>query len=157
MSLLVGRHVNRIDRKGRVSVPKPFRDVIRARGGGFAGIYAYRLYKEPAIEGCDEQYLARVADSLEDLSMYSQDQEALASMLLENAHQLLFDPEGRIVLPEELIVHAGIDGEALFVGRGFRFQIWNPQRYEESRAPVFARLRTEMPTLQLRPAAPEAR
>ncbi len=157
MSLLVGRHVNKIDRKGRVSVPKPFRDALQARGGVFAGIYAYRLFKDPAVEACDEAYMTRVAHSLEDLSMYSQDQDDLASMLLENAHQLSFDPEGRIVLPEELISHAGIDGEALFVGRGLRFQIWHPDRYEQSRAPVFARLKEQMPTLHLRPASEETR
>lgn len=151
MSLLVGRHVNRIDRKGRVSVPKLFRDFILSRSGGFAGIFAYSLYQEPAVEACDGQHMARVAESLEDLPMNSEDQKALALMLLERAHQLSFDPEGRIVLPEELIVHAGLDGDALFVGRGFRFQIWNPGRYDEVQAPVLARLRTEMPPLRLRP------
>lgn len=157
MSVLVGRYVNKIDRKGRVSVPKAFRDAIQSRGGPFAGIYAYHLFKEPAVEACDEAYMTRVAHSLDDLAMHSQDQDDLAAMFLENGHQLPFDPEGRIVLPEVLIAHAGIEADALFVGRGFRFQIWNPQRYEETRAPVFARLKTETPALQLRPAASEAR
>ena len=42
MPLLVGRYVNKIDRKGRVSVPKPFRDALAEQASGFAGIYAYR-------------------------------------------------------------------------------------------------------------------
>lgn len=150
MSVLVGRYVNKIDRKGRVSVPKLFRDVVLAGGGEFSGIYAYRLFQEPAIEACGEAYMTRVAQSLEDLPMNSQEHNDLAAMFLENGNQLAFDPEGRIVLPDELIRHAGLEAEALFVGRGWRFQIWNPARYEESRAQVFARLRVQTPALPLR-------
>ena len=44
-----------------------------------------------------------------------------------------------MVLPAALVDHAGLDGEAMFVGCGFTFQIWNPATYkplenEESRA-----------------------
>jgi MraZ protein len=152
MPLLVGRHVNKIDRKGRVSVPKPFRDALTAPGGVFAGVFAYPLFKEPAIEACGEEFMTRLAASLDDLSMFSDDQDDLASALLENAHQLAFDPEGRVVLPAELVAHAGIDGEVLFVGRGRRFQVWNPSAYLEKRSVVFDRLRTRGATLPLRPA-----
>ena len=118
MALLVGRYVNRIDKKGRISVPKPFRDTFREQD--FAGLYAYPLFKYPAIEACDEDFMVRIGASLEDLDMFSDDHDDLAAIILENAHPLPFDPEGRIVLPKVLIEHAGLAGEALFVGRGAR-------------------------------------
>lgn len=155
MPLLVGRHVNKIDRKGRVSVPKPFRDALQSFGGGFAGVYAYPLFKDAAVEACGEDYMTRVAESVDDLNMFSRDQDELAMALLESAHQLPFDPEGRVVLPQELITCAGIDGEALFVGRGWRFQIWNPETYQASRSAVVERLKAGGPTLKLRPAGRE--
>ena len=53
MPLLVGRYLNKIDRKGRVSVPKPLRDVLQAQSaGGFTGVYVYPLFKAPALEAC---------------------------------------------------------------------------------------------------------
>ena len=58
MPLLVGRYVNKIDKKGRGSVPKPFRDSFK--GQGFKGIYAYPLFKYPAIEACGEDFMMRL-------------------------------------------------------------------------------------------------
>lgn len=153
MPLLVGRYLNKIDRKGRVSVPKPLRDVLQAQSaGGFTGVYVYPLFKAPALEACGEEFMQRIAHSLDDLDMFSEEQDDLASVLLESAHALPFDPEGRVVLPEELSRHAGIEGEALFVGRGVRFQVWNPAAYEEHRGGVFERMRAKGATLPLRPS-----
>ena len=151
MALLVGRHVNKIDRKGRVSVPKPFRDALQAEDGVFAGLYVYPLFKMPALECCGEAFMARIADSLDGLDMFSDDQDDLASVLLESAHPLMFDPEGRVVLPPELVEHAGLDGQAFFVGRGARFQVWDPETYQSRRSDAFKRARSRGATLKLRP------
>jgi MraZ protein len=152
MPLLVGRHLNKIDRKGRVSVPKVFRDALQAQGAeGGNGVYVYPLFKAPGLEACGEEFMQRIAMSLDELDMFSNEQDELASVLLESAHMLAFDPEGRIVLPAELTDHAGIDGEALFVGRGHRFQIWNPETYRADRAEAIARARQRGATLSLRP------
>lgn len=150
MPLLVGQHTNRIDRKGRVSVPKQFRDFFQARGGGFPGIYVYPSPKLGAVEGCDEEFMARVSASLEDLELFSEEQNDLALLILGSAHALAFDPEGRIVLPESLIQHAELDAEATFVGRGNTFQIWNPTAYQAYHAEAFTRVRERGATLSLR-------
>jgi len=152
MALLVGRFVNKIDKKGRVSVPKPFRDAFKDQA--FAGLYAYPLFKFPAIEACGEDFMARVSASLDDLDMFSDEQDELASVILENAHPLAYDPEGRVVLPPELLEHAGITAEALFVGRGTRLQIWSPDTYAKHAKQTFERARTRGATLKLRPQGP---
>ncbi len=149
MPVLVGRHVNRIDRKGRVSVPKTFRDFLQAQGGAFLGVYAYGLINEPGIEGCGEPFMARLAESVEQFGMFSDDHDEFALALLESAHQLPFDPEGRITLPAELVEHAGLAAEVLFVGRGGRFQIWNPSTYQQHRNELIDRLRSRGATLKL--------
>jgi len=148
MALLVGRHVNKIDRKGRVSVPKLFRDAFK--GQTFSGLYAYPLFKSPAIEACGEDFMARLSDSLDDLDMFSDEQDDLASVILENAYPLAFDPEGRVVLPPELLAHANITTQALFVGRGTRMQIWEPDAYGKHSLNAFERARSRGATLRLR-------
>ncbi len=148
MALLVGRYVNKIDKKGRISVPKPFRHTFRDQD--FTGLYAYPLFKYPAIEACGEDFMVRLSESVEDLDMFSDDHDDLASIILENAHPLPFDPEGRIVLPKVLIEHAGLAGEALFVGRGARLQIWEPKAYDANHRQAFERARSRGATLRLR-------
>ena len=109
-------------------MPKLFRDHYQAKGG-FAGIYVYPSPTVAAIEACDEQFMDRLAASLDDLPLFSEEQNDLAAVILGSAHALPFDPEGRIVLPAALLEHAGLDGEATFVGRGTTFQIWQPEAY----------------------------
>lgn len=150
MTLFVGRHVNRIDKKGRVSVPKPFRAALQAQGS--AVLYAYPLFKHHALEACGEDFMARLSASLEDLDMFSDEQDDLAAIVLENAHALNFDPEGRVVLSKELMEHAEIASDAVFVGRGARFQIWSPKTYEANRATAFERAKARGATLRLRPS-----
>ncbi len=154
MPLLVGQHTNRIDRKGRVSVPKQFRDFYLARGG-FTGVYVYRSPIVEAVEGCDEQFMERIAASLDDMDLFSADQNDLATVILGSAHALPFDPEGRIVLPAELVEHAKLESEATFVGRGATFQIWNPEAYRARHNEAFARVRDQGATLALK-RGPEA-
>ena len=150
MALLVGRYINKIDSKGRVSVPKPFRDAFH--GQSFAGLYAFPSFKHQAIEACGEAFMGRIGESLDDLAMFSDDQDDLASAILENAHPLPFDPEGRVVLPHELLEFSRLDGQACFVGRGQRMQIWAPAAYDIHRAQSFERARARGATLRLRGA-----
>jgi len=132
MTLLVGRHVNKIDKKGRVSVPKPFRDSFVHED--FNGVYIYPSIRFQAIEACGASYFRQLTQRLDDsLDMFSPEQDDLLVAILDNAHALPFDPEGRIVIPEELRIETGITTEARFVGRANFFQIWNPEIHEEHR------------------------
>ena len=150
MALLVGRHLNKIDKKGRVSVPKPYREAVLAEG--FAGVYIYPYFKYPALEGAGEAFMQRLSESMEDnLDLFSDEQEDIAAITLENAFQLAFDSEGRIVLPQELSVHARLSDQALFVGRGSRFQIWSPEAYQEHRSGALERAKATGATLRLSP------
>ena len=150
MAMFVGRHLNKIDKKRRVSVPKPFRAALQSVGSQI--LYLYPLFKVPAVEACDEAFMSRLSASLDDLDMFSDEQDDLAAIVMENAHAVNFDTEGRVQLPKEIVEHAGISLEAIFVGRGARFQIWRPAAYEENRAQAFERAKAREATLKLRPS-----
>ena len=150
MTLLVGRHTNKIDSKGRVSVPKPFRVAFAEQD--FNGVYAYPLFKFPAIEVCDESFMARISDSLDALDMFSDEQDDLATVIMNNTEALAFDPEGRIVLPKRFMEHAGINTDAVFVGRGQRFQIWACDAFDAQNQRAFERAKARGVTLPLRPS-----
>jgi MraZ protein len=42
----------------------------------------------------------------------------------------MFDEAGRVMLPTELMEHAQISTEVLFVGIGKTFQIWDPLQFK---------------------------
>lgn len=149
MAALLGRHINKIDKKGRVSVPKLFRDAIAHQD--FQGIYVYPSFQHPALEAAGEIFIQRVVNSLDELDIVYDEQDDLAATILENTQPLPYDPEGRIILPKSLMDHVNLTNEAVFVGRGTRFQIWEPEAYAQHNADNFERVRTREVTLRRRP------
>ncbi|PHS78504.1 MAG: division/cell wall cluster transcriptional repressor MraZ [Rhodospirillaceae bacterium] len=150
---LLGRHLNKIDKKGRVSIPKPFRTAMIAEG--YCGVYIFPSFKTQALEGSGEVFIQRLTDSIEEnFDLFSDDQEDLASITLESTHQLPFDPEGRVTLPLELREYTGLTNEALFVGRGSSFRIWVPEVYKIYAAQQLDRAKARGATLPLSPSKP---
>jgi len=118
MAALFGRHVNKIDRKGRISVPKPFRDALTEQQ--FAGIHVFPSFKYAAIEALSEAFFNRVVASLENLDLFSDDQDDLAA-IVENTHALPYDTEGRVILPKPpyRACQSGIGGGVCGARRAF--------------------------------------
>ena len=128
MDQFVSRFTNKIDAKGRVSVPAPFRAVL-ARDG-YEGIYCYPSLDQPALDAGGNKLVARIDDLLEDLPPYSDERDMLAAALYGVSEVLKIDKDGRTMLSEELREHAGITDRIAFVGLGDKFQLWEPTRFE---------------------------
>jgi MraZ protein len=118
-----------VDKKGRVSVPAPFRTVLAHQH--FNGIVAYASFVNPCIEACGMDRIEQLSASIDTLDPYSEERDAFATTILGGSTQLAFDGEGRVLLPEGLIQDAGIKSQVVFVGKGATFEIWNPERFEE--------------------------
>ncbi len=122
--MFLSQYTYKIDSKGRISVPADFRIGITTIF--FNGIIAFRAYKFKAIEGLDFGKMKKIADSLDDLDFFSETKNDITTSILSDSYKLLFDGEGRICIPNELLKFANIKNQATFVGRGSSFQIWNP-------------------------------
>lgn len=129
MALFLSTFVNKVDRKGRVSVPAPFRSAIADQP--FAGIVLFPAINTRALEGSGIDRMEELTRRLEALPEFSEERDAL-SAIFADTQQLPFDGEGRIMLPAEFCEHTGIvfEGGAAFVGNGKTFQIWEPARFE---------------------------
>ena len=136
MDRFVSTFTNRIDAKGRVSVPAPFRAVLERDGyadGGALGIYCYPSLDATALDAGGER-LARTIDALlADLPSYSDERDELSVALYGDVQVLSIDGDGRVVLPAPLRAHCGIVTEVTFVGLGQKFQIWEPGRFDARR------------------------
>jgi MraZ protein len=130
---------NRLDAKGRVSIPAPFRAVLGR--DGFEGLYTYPSLEAEAID-CGGNILLKEIDALlAPLSKGSDAWEAFAATLYGQSEILKIDGEGRISLSDTLKVHAGINAEVTFVGMGHKFQIWEPSRFRAYLAEAKDRVR----------------
>jgi MraZ protein len=152
-SLFLSTFVNKVDRKGRVSVPASFR--LALAGQSFNGIIAFRSFKLPALDASGIERMEEMSDRIDQLPEFSEDRDALSSILAD-AETLAFDGEGRIILPEALCQHAGITEAAAFVGRGRTFQIWEPQRFQGHQEEMRERARRQGTTLPPARTATEA-
>lgn len=129
VALFLSTFTNKVDKKGRVSVPAPFRAAMV--GQDWSGIVAFPSFVNDCIEGCDITYMERLTESIDEFAPFTEEHDAFTTSILAAAHQLPFDSEGRIVLPQRLVQHAGIDGLVTFVGRGKTFQIWQPEAFAD--------------------------
>jgi len=124
---------NKVDAKGRVSIPALFRKVLAAEASPVLFLMP-EVRGKPAIEGFGETYFAQLHEQLGELNPLSDEYDALTDLLVSSTVQLPLDETGRIVLPASLREAANIEGEALFVGRSRTFQIWRPDAYEALKA-----------------------
>ncbi|MFA7307424.1 MAG: division/cell wall cluster transcriptional repressor MraZ [Hyphomicrobium sp.] len=133
MDRFVSTFTNKIDAKGRVSIPASFRAVLE-RDGYAGGLYCYPSLDAPALDAGGERLAKKIDGLLAGLPDYSDERDELSVALYGDVQVLTIDGDGRIVLPESLRAHAGLDAAVTFVGLGDKFQIWEPGRFEKRRA-----------------------
>jgi len=150
MALFLSTTINKVDRKGRVSVPAGFRAVLAEQS--FHGIVAFPSFKHPAIQCGGMEWMEKLGAGVDAYDMFSDEHDTLTAALFANAQQLAFDGEGRILLPEGLIEHASLSEQAAFVGRGPLFEVWNPETFRSYQAEAVRNAAEK--GLTLRPGTP---
>lgn len=91
----------------------------------------YESFVNDSIEGCDIDRIRKISESIDSLEPFSEEREAFATAILGGAVQLSIDSDGRVILPEGLLKKAGVKNQAVFVGKGSTFEIWEPVKFEE--------------------------
>jgi len=145
MSLFLSSYENRLDTKGRISVPASFRASLN--NDKFAGVVLYRSFTHKCIEGLSMARMEQLAAATDKMGVFDNTLDDLSAMLFADARPLQFDVTGRIVIPADLLKHAGITDTALFVGRGNSFQIWNPNAFHAIQEKSLENLRASRPNL----------
>ena len=151
MELFLSTYVNKVDRKGRVSVPATFRSTL-ANHRHPNMVIAFPSVRLPAVECTGSDRIEEMQERIETLQQFSEEYENLTQMFAD-ATPLTIDGDGRVILPEKLKEHAQIGDDVAFVGLGSMFQLWDPGRYEEHSAAVRERARRQGTTLPPRGGA----
>ena len=156
MGHFLGTHLNRLDTKGRVSIPSAFRAGLRAGSDTGECVVVLRpSHAHSCIEAWPIEVFNALAAPVERLDVFSEEQDDLTTALYAEAHRLEADKEGLVLLPETLVAHAGLTDAVSFMGKGRTFQIWEPAA--AARRMADARDRARGITLQGMRPLPETR
>jgi MraZ protein len=139
MDEFVSTFTNRLDAKGRVSIPASFRSVLAV--DGFDGLYCCSSLDLKAVDAGGNQFRQAIRQTLAGFSPFSEDYDLLATTLIGESEILKLDQDGRVVLSETILARAGIGDRVTFVGQGFKFQMWEPGRFAAFREEAMNRVR----------------
>ncbi|PCI86781.1 MAG: division/cell wall cluster transcriptional repressor MraZ [Hyphomicrobiales bacterium] len=131
MEPFVSSFQNKIDKKGRVSVPAAFRTILDrdVQADGVHQVFCYPAIEAPAVECGGVPLLSKIYQLLEDLPPYSEERDVLSTALFGGSLQLKIDSDGRIIIPDEMREHANLTDYVTFVGMGDKFRIWSPELF----------------------------
>ena len=137
---------NKLDKKGRVSVPASFRSYLSNLG--YNGVICFPSFNNQSIEAWSQNRIEKISNAIDSLNPFEEKKDYFSTSILSESINLQFDREGRILLTQKLLKHAKIKNSMLFVGQGKTFQIWEPTTFEKFR--VTARRKSNIHRASLR-------
>lgn len=119
-----------LDAKGRMAIPTKYREKLAARCDGqlVATVdldYCLLVYPFPDWEEI-ERKLMRLP-SLNDQA------RRLQRLMVGHATEIDMDGHGRVLMSRELRDFAGLDRQAMLIGQGNKFELWDEQRWKDKR------------------------
>ena len=124
MNLFVSTFVNKIDKKGRVSLPSIFRSALPKDYKN--EIILSKSLRNNIIDGLSVDRVKEIAKRINNLDFFSEENEDFTTSIFSEMLPTNLDKEGRFLIPEKLKVFANIKDEVSFIGQGYFFQIVNP-------------------------------
>ena len=130
-----------LDSKGRVAIPSRYRERLSSLAEGQLVLtmnpldlclWLYPLKEWELIE----QKLAALSD-------FDLQSRRTKQMMRGYANDCQLDSQGRILIPQELRVYAALDKQAVILGQGNKFEIWNQRSWEEQRDRWLAQVGSE--------------
>ena len=132
MNRFLSSATNRIDAKGRVSVPAPFRAVLAQRD--IQELYCIQDFVFPAISVGGPDLLGRYERQISAEDPFAREGNEMSLLIHGGGVFMRLDAEGRLLVTDFIRGFTGITTEVCFVGRSDHFQLWQPQAFHEAQA-----------------------
>jgi MraZ protein len=122
--MLIGEYKSTLGKKNRVSLPKKFREILGEN------LILTRGY-EQALIIVNEELWKKVAQEVINGSFINKDIRDTSRFLVGGAKEIELDKQGRFVIPQSLLEHAGLKDEVVFIGLVNWVEVWDKTRWEE--------------------------
>jgi len=118
-----GEFQHTLDAKGRVIIPSRLREnlgdcFVVTRGLDHC-IFVYPLTEWDLME-----------QKLKKLPLTNKNTRAFSRLMLSGAMEVEVDGQGRVLIPQYLREHAGIERDMMIVGVGSRVEIWDEDKWK---------------------------
>ncbi|MEY3170927.1 MAG: hypothetical protein RJA27_7 [Pseudomonadota bacterium] len=123
-----GANLLNIDAKGRMAMPTKHRETLLVQSSGDLVITAHPhgcllIYPQIAWEPIQSKIMA--------LSSFDKKSSALQRLLVGYAEDISLDTAGRLLLSQVLRGFASIDKQAMLVGQGSHFELWDKEAWDQ--------------------------
>lgn len=127
--MFIGEYNASVTAGNRIAIPKNYREAL-----GGEPLIVTKGY-EGAIVLIQKHNFMQLLEGVTDMPFISADKRETSRFLLSGAHEVRADKQGRIILPESLIAHAGVSSENVtFIGVGNWIEIWDQKHWNEYEA-----------------------
>lgn len=123
MAGLFGTHRYQMDPKGRVSLPKGFRDAFSE------GVHL-TVGQDNCLFGFPDDQWERRSDEIRQRPLSDADGRALSRVFFGSAEETELDAQGRLTVPQRLRKLAGVGKEVVVVGVDDRIEIWDAKTWD---------------------------
>ncbi|MGB5837814.1 MAG: division/cell wall cluster transcriptional repressor MraZ [Albidovulum sp.] len=133
-----GSETFKVDAKGRVSIPAPFRRVIEASDPDWHEglrpniVIVYGDERQDWIEVYTMKAIEEIDDQIENMQRGSTERLWLEELMHGQSLESTIDDDGRLTLPQRFREKIGLTSEAFFISAGDYFKIWNPKTYQKN-------------------------
>ena len=146
-----GSDTFKVDAKGRVSIPAPFRRVIEASDPDWRDglrpniVIVYGDDRQNWLEVYTMRAIEEIDGQIEDMQRGSNERLLLEERMYGQSLETQIDEDGRLVLPQRLREKIGLNSEAFFISAGDYFKIWKPEIYQDKAGRRASRLADQYP------------
>lgn len=128
MTSLIGEFEATVDAKGRVLFPSALKRQLPA---GESDKYVLNRGFEKQINLYPDNVWKEVSAKLSELNLFETDARTFYRRFHSGATPVMLDGQGRLLLPQRLMAHAGIKKEIVFYAFGDRIEIWSLSEFNK--------------------------
>lgn len=142
MPYFFGEISSKIDAKSRMALPSRFKSRLPES-------HNQRLIIKLGFENCLEAYPVnvwkQVYERVAKVNTLKYEVRTFQRFFFRGVVEADLDSQGRILLPQLQLKHANLQKEVLLLGLGSRFELWNPELFEQNleddgNSQIFARM-----------------
>jgi len=123
-----GFHPHSIDAQRRIAIPKEWR-----KDAGDDAVFYLLPGRNQTIQVLPKELFEQeILDKVRKVSFANADKSQALAMIGAKTSRSSCDKQGRITMTQELMEHAGLEGEAIMVGSFTTIQIMTPERWNQS-------------------------
>lgn len=126
--MFYGEYFHSIDRKGRLILPAKFRETAKTH-------FIERFFVTRGLDKClfmfSEEEWRSQENKLKAMPFTKQQSRTFNRLYFSGAADVVFDSQGRILLPQNLKEYAEIKKDVVIVGVSSRIEIWAKDKWHE--------------------------